>query len=444
MLNISLLFFNILMKKLLISLFLFSILFFGFTSAITINFWLDELESWAWQQFFNSHSSYLSIWYDLWTPRDISTLSFTTSNSGTFTYWKYSYFNPTWTKFYVANIVWKTINEYDLSLAWDITSASFSDSLLIGWTVSSVYWFEFSTDWTKFYVWNTSNLYQFNCSSSRDIDTCSYSSNSYSLIAPSHYVNWKPDWTELYFANTNWRMYTSVCSSAWDLSTCYEHISRTEQDIYFSQSPWSLLDWSRSFDWTDLYVTNWSQIDQYSCSAYDFSSCSLSTSKTWFSSPIYSIFYRNDSLDSIDTFQTDFELKSNVLDLKFCWDFDVWDSLTLSTGSDVLNGNLDSWCFEFDYVPWNNYILELDWDELNKQYDWSTYSINNWIIDWFNNKLCDWSTCDTIASITSIEYTITSDDYIIVNVNWTSQAVALWLFDEITIQIETILFQIDD
>jgi DNA-binding beta-propeller fold protein YncE len=133
------------------------------------------------------------------------------------------------TKIYVLNISSDTILQYDLSTAWDISSAAYaSKSFSVATQADTPAGIAFSSDGTKLYVTDefTKSAYQYTLSTAWDISTASYDSKSLAPLASERWcaMNFKADGTTLYLtsetdlsADKHVRQFT--CSTPWDIST---------------------------------------------------------------------------------------------------------------------------------------------------------------------------------------------------------------------------------
>ena len=116
--------------------------------------------------------------YDLSTAWDISTASYSQNFSvsaqevapyGVF-------FRPDGFKMYVSGAAEDNVNEYDLSTAWDISTASFLQSFSVSAQDGSLFGLFFRDDGLKMYVVGSSNdsVYEYDLSTAWDISTASY------------------------------------------------------------------------------------------------------------------------------------------------------------------------------------------------------------------------------------------------------------------------------
>jgi len=164
--------------------------------------------------------------YTLSTAWDISTASYLqnfsvagqeTSPSGIF-------FKPDGTKMYVCGSSGDDVNEYNLSTAWDISTASFLQLFSVSaqeLTPSGVF---FKPDGTKMYIVGQSgdDVNEYNLSTAWDISTASYLQN-FSVVgqdtSPSG-IFFKPDGTKMYIVGfTGQGVNEYNLSTAWDVST---------------------------------------------------------------------------------------------------------------------------------------------------------------------------------------------------------------------------------
>jgi len=201
--------------------------------------------------------------YTLSTAWDLSSasydsVSFSLSSQDTATLG--IFFKPDGTKFYVAGNVNDSIFEYDLSTAWDISTASYSTNSFSAasqdTTVAGVF---FKDDGSKMYVLGLvgDSVYQYSLSTNWDVSTASYDSKSVSTspqgeVNPSGlFIN--PQGTKIWISGTsNDTVAQYSMSTAWDLSTA------SYDGIALSVGP--LLGGPRGFffkpDGAKMYIVN--------------------------------------------------------------------------------------------------------------------------------------------------------------------------------------------
>ena len=134
-------------------------------------------------------------------------------------------FKPDGTKMYVIGTTGDDINEYSLSTAWDVSTASYTTVGSVSTQTSDPQGLAFKPDGTKVYVIDkgTYYIYQYSLSTAWDISTISYDSKSldYSTYqGPAMCLFFKPDGTEVYIggaSGSNFDQFT--LSTAWDIST---------------------------------------------------------------------------------------------------------------------------------------------------------------------------------------------------------------------------------
>ena len=89
------------------------------------------------------------------------------------------YFRSDGLRFYITGLGGDDVNEYHLTTAWDITTASFVQNFSINAQETSVTCMFFSTDGTKMYIGGASTdaINEYNLSTAWDVSTASYSQN---------------------------------------------------------------------------------------------------------------------------------------------------------------------------------------------------------------------------------------------------------------------------
>ena len=171
--------------------------------------------------------------YDLSTAWDVSSASYvqnfsvaTQENRPTSVFFK-----PDGTKMYVLGRAGDDVNEYDLSTAWDISTASYLQNFSVSVQDNTPWGIFFKPDGTKMYMSGLSNdsIFEYDLSTAWDISTASYSQN-YSVATQENTpteVNFNPDGTKLFvLGNQNDSVYEYDLSTAWDISTAsYNSVS---------------------------------------------------------------------------------------------------------------------------------------------------------------------------------------------------------------------------
>jgi DNA-binding beta-propeller fold protein YncE len=169
--------------------------------------------------------------YSLSTAWDISTASYDSVSFGTSgqdTSPRGMYIKPDGTKLYVVGSQNDTVSEYNLSSAWDMSTALYSQNYSISSEEVIPLGLGFAYDGTKFFVVGNENrtVYQYSLSTAWDVSTASYSNKSFSIAGQdtgAYSIRFKPDGTKMYIGgadNTSVFQYSTVLTTAeLDLST---------------------------------------------------------------------------------------------------------------------------------------------------------------------------------------------------------------------------------
>jgi hypothetical protein len=196
------------------------------------------------------------------------------------------YFNPTGTKFWIFGFTNKTVFEYDLSAAWDVSSASYSS---LSFSVSSQstigIGFTFAGNGAKMYISSvgTDTIYQYSTEepavvswTNPDIANASYDSVSFSVSAQESVpltVLFNNDGTKMYMLGNSDTVYQYSLSTGFDLSTAsYDSVS-----FNFSTQDTTARGVAFNTDGSKLYMAGISNdaVYQYSLStAFDLSTIS--------------------------------------------------------------------------------------------------------------------------------------------------------------------------
>ena len=178
------------------------------------------------------------------------------------------FFKPDGTKMYVTGYSGDDVNEYDLSTAWDISTATYLQNFSVATQDTNPYALFFKPDGTKMYITgNTGDaVYEYDLSTAWDISTASYLQN-FSVATQDAFPSglfFKPDGTKMYVAgDVGNDIYEYDLSTAWDVSTA------TYLQL-FSLSAQETVPTGLFFkpDGTKMYVTGWSgdDINEYNLS----------------------------------------------------------------------------------------------------------------------------------------------------------------------------------
>jgi DNA-binding beta-propeller fold protein YncE len=221
--------------------------------------------------------------YTLSTAWDLTTASFSQSFSVATqeTTPKGVVFGDSGTKMYVAGSGGDDVNEYSLSTAWDISTASYSTNFSIRTQAPNVESLQFKSDGSAFYVVDSSidAVYQYSLSTAWDISTASFtypSTDYYSVVTRENSptgIFFKPDGTKMYILGNNGDDVNEFSlSTAWQISTAsyVQNFSVSAQDV----APYSLFF---KPDGTKMYILGniGDDVNEYSLStAWDVSTAS--------------------------------------------------------------------------------------------------------------------------------------------------------------------------
>lgn len=163
--------------------------------------------------------------YTLSTAWDIATASYASKSKAIGTEEanpRALFFKPDGLKMYVMGTTGDDVNEYDLSTAWDVSTATFLRvSATVGELNPAGLWFK--DDGTKMYVAGFSNdaIREFTLSTAWNVSTISFSKSlAVGFEANPSGVTFKSDGTEIYASGTtNDCVYEIQLGTAWDVGT---------------------------------------------------------------------------------------------------------------------------------------------------------------------------------------------------------------------------------
>ena len=224
--------------------------------------------------------------YNLTTAWDISTASYYQSFSVATqdTTPRDISFKSDGSKMYILGGYYDRVFEYNLTTAWDISTASIFQNLYISGNQSNPFGLCFGSNGTKMYITGTTGgakVSQFNLTTAWDISTASFASN-FSLpqtINPEA-VFFKNDGTKMYATDSYYdTLYQYSLSTAWDVSTAsYATPSTNYKEVRSEElSPFDLFF---KDDGTKMYIvgTAGDEVNEYNLStAWDVASASYST-----------------------------------------------------------------------------------------------------------------------------------------------------------------------
>ena len=153
------------------------------------------------------------------------------------------FFKPDGTKMYVTGYSGKDVNEYNLSTAWNVTTASYLQNFSVSAQENDPQCVFFKPDGTKMYVSGQvgDDVNEYNLSTAWNVTTASYSQN-FSVAAQETQVrgiSFKDDGTKMYVIGDGGTGYVNEysISTAWDLSTAvWVESELTRDNIYTLES----------------------------------------------------------------------------------------------------------------------------------------------------------------------------------------------------------------
>jgi sugar lactone lactonase YvrE len=194
--------------------------------------------------------------YSLSVAFNVSSASYVTSFSMSPTYGNNPvgiFFSPDGTKMYINAQSNSTVSQYTLATAWNISTASYSSGKLYSAQTASSYGMTISADGTKLYVnANSGTVYAYTMSTAYSISTASYST-SYSVASQSTNITgirFSTDGTHMYVSNQgDGKIYQYNLATAWDVSTAVYY-------TLLATGYTSLYEFTFSSDGTKMYLTN--------------------------------------------------------------------------------------------------------------------------------------------------------------------------------------------
>jgi hypothetical protein len=208
---------------------------------------------------------------------DVSTASFATSfdPSAQETAPSGIFFKPDGTKMFILGLVGDDVNEYNLSTAWDMSTASYVQNFSVASKERVPIGLFFRTDGTAMYVSGnaSSNLLQYALGTAWDLSTASYV-RSYSTADPDGFF-FRDDGLKLYTTNSDLQSVREFnLSTAWNIATAShsQNFSVSSQEtnpsgIFFKS------------DGTKMFVSGYAgdDVNEYDLStAWDISTASYS------------------------------------------------------------------------------------------------------------------------------------------------------------------------
>lgn len=165
--------------------------------------------------------------YDLSTAWDVSTASYLQSYS--FTSVENNplsvFFKPDGTKMYIGGAQGDDISEFNLSTAWDVSTASYVQNFSVSAQDTQPHGLYFKSDGTKMFVAGNQNdnVSEYTLSTAWDISSATYSQNYSTGRAGVGALWFKSDGLEMYFSDSGTdEIVQCTLTSAWDVSTASE------------------------------------------------------------------------------------------------------------------------------------------------------------------------------------------------------------------------------
>jgi len=134
------------------------------------------------------------------------------------------FFKPDGTKLYVCGAAGDDVNEYNLSTAWDLSTATYNQNFSVAAQELSPGGVFFKSDGTKMYIVGLlgGDILEYTLSTAWDVSTASYTQNfsvSSQEVNPSG-IYFKPDGTKMYHTGDNSdAVHEYDLSTAWDVSS---------------------------------------------------------------------------------------------------------------------------------------------------------------------------------------------------------------------------------
>jgi len=197
------------------------------------------------------------------------------------------FFKPDGTKMYVTGSGGDNVKEYGLSTAWDTTTASLDYAFDISSEEATSAALVFKPDGTKFYIagGTSDTVYEYDMSTAWDVSTASYN-QGFSVATQETLprgIRFKPDGTKMFITGSDGdEVNEYALSTAWDVSTAsYSQnfsVSAQEtfpQDLFFSDDGETM--WILGSTGDDINQYTLSTAWDISTASYSQTSASLST-----------------------------------------------------------------------------------------------------------------------------------------------------------------------
>jgi DNA-binding beta-propeller fold protein YncE len=234
------------------------------------------------------------------------------------------FFKPDGLKMYIAGSLGDDVNEYNLSTAWDITTANYIQNFSVAAQDSVPQDIYFRPDGLKMYIVGSANdfVYEYNLSIAWNISTASYlqSFNFNSFGTSPFGIFFKPDGTKMYIVDGGIDSVVEFgLSTAWDITTAS---FLTSLNISLQEASVSGISFDASGYFMSVIGSGDDSIDQYRLSnAWDIDSATFittlsvsgldATPQGLYISPDNSkIYFVGSSTDAVYRFDTAWNLSS--------------------------------------------------------------------------------------------------------------------------------------
>lgn len=199
------------------------------------------------------------------------------------------FFKPDGTKLYIVGTIGDEVNEYNLGTAWDVSTATYSQYKSISGQDTSPTAIFFKPDGTKMFIVGEAgdDVNEYNLGTAWDISTAVYSQNFSvsSQHAQPRGLSFSPDGTKMFVSGKNSsRVSEYSLTSAWDISaSTTSHVRNLDvsSQISYSQAVFF------KPDGTKMYVTG----EDDTIYEYNVGAQSYTTSTTWANSTTNSELY---------------------------------------------------------------------------------------------------------------------------------------------------------
>jgi DNA-binding beta-propeller fold protein YncE len=113
------------------------------------------------------------------------------------------------TKMYVTGYTGDDVNEYDLSTAWDVSTASYSQNFSVSGQETAPRGIVFKTDGTKMYIAGSTgdDVNEYDLSTAWDVSTATFNQNFRENVVPEGQLTdvfFKPDGTRFWITGRLW------------------------------------------------------------------------------------------------------------------------------------------------------------------------------------------------------------------------------------------------